>query len=305
MLKISLIGAGNIGSTIAHLLSLNNIANVVMFDITDGLPQGRALDIMQSSALNNCNINIKGTNDYSDIENSDIIVVTSGSPRKPGMTRDDLLNINSEIIKTVAMNIKKYSSNSFIIVVTNPLDIMVSLMFNELTIAKNKIVGMAGSLDSARFSYFLAEEFNVSYENVSSMVIGSHNDKMLPLVRYATINAIPIMELVNLGFSSKSNIDKIVERTKTAGVEIVNLLKNGSAYYSPAFSCVEIIEAYLRNKRKIIPCSVYLQNLYGVNDIFAGVPVIIGRNGIEKIIELNLNNEEQILFKSSIDSIYK
>ncbi len=301
--KISLIGSGNIGGTIAHLISLKNLADVVMFDITEGLPQGKALDIMQSTSLSNSNIVVTGTNDYKHIENSEVIIVTAGLARKPGMTRDDLLKINKDIIKTTAINIKEYSPNAFVIVVTNPLDAMVYTMFKESALNRKKIVGMSGVLDSARLNHFLAQEFNVSVENISSFVLGSHGDLMVPLIRYSTISGVPVLDLVKTGMSNIDNINMILQRTKNAGAEIVSMLKNGSAYYAPASSCVEMAECYLMDKRKIITCSAHLQGEYGEHDIFAGVPVVIGKDGVEKIIELVLTESENFSLKDSMNYV--
>ncbi|MDR0296587.1 MAG: malate dehydrogenase [Rickettsia sp.] len=303
--KIALIGGGNIGGTLAHLIAFRELGDVVMFDISKGFPQGKALDISQAGAITGSDVITTGTNDYKDIEGSDAIIVTAGVPRLPGMSRDDLINVNSTVIKTVASNIKQYAPNAFVIVVTNPLDAMVYVMLKESGLPSNRIVGMAGVLDSARFNLFLANEFNVSVENVSSFVLGGHGDSMVPLVRYSTINGIPVLDLVEMGWSTKERINAIIDRTRNGGGEIVSLLKIGSAYYAPATSAIEMLESYLKDKRKILSCAAYLQGEYGVKNMYVGVPVIIGKNGIEKIIEIKLNEEEQNLFNKSVDGVRK
>ncbi|WP_375326764.1 malate dehydrogenase [Candidatus Tisiphia endosymbiont of Nemotelus uliginosus] len=303
--KISLIGGGNIGGVLAHLISFKELGDVVMFDITPGLPQGKTLDISQAGAITGSDRNVRGTNDYQDIANSDVIIVTAGVPRKPGMSRDDLINVNSDIIKKVATNIKQYAPNAFVIVITNPLDVMVYVMLKESGLPHNMVVGMAGVLDSARFNLFLAQEFNVSVENVSSFVLGGHGDLMVPLIRYSTINGIPILDLVEMGWSTRQRIDAIVGRTRNGGGEIVSLLKTGSAYFAPATSAVEMLESYLKDRRKILGCAAYLQGEYGVKDCYVGVPVVIGKNGVEKIVEIKLNAEEQALFNQSVAGVKK
>ncbi|BFD45851.1 MAG: malate dehydrogenase [Rickettsia endosymbiont of Sergentomyia squamirostris] len=303
--KIALIGGGKIGGTLAHLISLRELADIVMFDLSEGPSQGKTLDISQAGAITGSDIIAKGTNDYKDIEGSDAIIVTAGVPRSPGMSRDDLINVNTTVIKTVASNIKQYAPNAFVIVITNPLDTMVYVMLKESGLASNMVVGMAGVLDSSRFNFFLANEFNVSVENVSSFVLGGHGDSMVPLVRYSTINGIPVLDLVEMGWSTKERINAIIDRTKNGGGEIVSLLKNGSAYYAPATSAIEMLESYLKDKRKILSCAAYLQGEYGVKDMYVGVPVIIGKNGVEKIVEIKLNDEEQALFNKSVDGVRK
>lgn len=303
--KIALIGGGNIGGTLAHLIGVKELGDVVMFDIAEGLPQGKTLDIAQSLAIEGSDIKLKGTNDYKDIRDADVIIVTAGVPRKPGMSRDDLVAVNATVIKTVAANIKQYAGGAFVIVVTNPLDAMVYTMFKESGLPANKVVGMAGVLDSARFSHFLAEEFNVSVENVHASVLGGHGDAMVPLIRYSTISGVPIPDLVRMGWSSKEKLDAIVERTRNGGGEIVALLKTGSAYYAPATSAIAMAESYLKDKRKILPCAAYLNGEYGYNGIYVGVPVIIGAGGVEKIIELELNAEEKAAFAASVSGVQK
>ncbi|XVN42220.1 MAG: malate dehydrogenase [Candidatus Rickettsia vulgarisii] len=303
--KISLIGSGNIGGVLAHLISLKELGDVVMFDIAEGLPQGKTLDIEQAGSITGSDCSVKGTNDYKDIEGSDVIIVTAGLPRKPGMSRDDLINTNASIIKTVAANIKKYALNAFVIVITNPLDVMVYVMLKESGLPHNMVVGMAGVLDSSRFNLFLANEFNVSVENISSFVLGGHGDLMVPLIRYSTVNGIPVLDLVEMGWSTKEKINAIIERTRNGGGEIVSLLKTGSAYVAPATSAIEMLESYLKDKRKILGCAAYLQGEYGVNDCYVGVPVIIGKNGVEKIVEIKLTEEEKVLFNQSVDGVKK
>ncbi|WP_342268163.1 malate dehydrogenase [Candidatus Tisiphia endosymbiont of Empis tessellata] len=303
--KIALIGGGKIGGTLAHLISLRELADIVMFDLSEGPSQGKTLDISQAGAITGSDIIAKGTNNYKDIEGSDAIIVTAGVPRSPGMSRDDLINVNTTVIKTVASNIKQYAPNAFVIVITNPLDAMVYVMLKESRLASNMVVGMAGVLDSSRFNFFLANEFNVSVENVSSFVLGGHGDSMVPLVRYSTINGIPVLDLVEMGWSTKERINAIIDRTKNGGGEIVSLLKNGSAYYAPATSAIEMLESYLKDKRKILSCAAYLQGEYGVKNMYVGVPVIIGKNGVEKIVEIKLNDEEQALFNKSVDGVRK
>ncbi|RYE12262.1 MAG: malate dehydrogenase [Rickettsiales bacterium] len=301
--KISLIGAGNIGGTLAHLIGIKELGDVVIFDVTEGLPQGKALDIAQSRNIESFDIDYKGTNDYSDIEDSDVIIVTAGVPRRPGMSRDDLLNINAGIIKQVAENIAKYAPNAFVIVITNPLDAMVWVMGEVSKLPSNKIVGMAGVLDSARFNYFLSKEFNVSVKDIRSCVLGGHGDNMVPLTRYSTISGISINDLIDLGLSTKDRIDDIINRTRNGGAEIVNLLKSGSAFYTPAHSAIAMAESYLRDEKRIVTAAAMLSGQYGVKDIYVGVPVIIGSGGVEKIIELKLNQEEKESFDKSVDSV--
>jgi malate dehydrogenase len=301
--KISLIGGGNIGGSIAYLIAAKDLGDVVIFDINGDMSKGKALDISQSTAIFNSNAKIKGSSDYSDISDSDVIIVTAGLPRMPGMSRDDLLNKNVEIIKSVAENIKKYSPNAFVIVVTNPLDAMVWLMQKVTGFHPSKVVGMAGVLDSARFSYFLAEEFNVSVSDVTSFVLGGHGDSMLPLVRYSSIGGVPIPDMIKMGYSSKEKIDFIVQRTRDGGAEIVNLLKQGSAFYAPATSAFTMAESFLKDSKKNFPCACYLNGEYGHKDIYAGVPCVIGKDGVEKIIEIELNSEEKESFEYSISCV--
>ena len=301
--KISLIGSGQIGGTLAHLVSLKELGDVVIFDIAAGLPEGKSLDIAQSGAVERFNARLKGTTSYADIENSDVIIVTAGVPRKEGMSRDDLLGINSKVMKQVGEGIKKYSPKAFVICITNPLDVMVLALQRYSGLPAERVVGMAGILDSSRFRLFLSEEFKVSIEDVTAFVLGGHGDTMVPLARYSTVAGIPIPDLIDMKWSTKERIDKIIQRTRDGGAEIVKLLKTGSAYYAPASSAIEMAEAYLKDKKKILPCAVYLNGEYGVKDLYIGVPVIIGSNGVEKIIEINFTTEEERMFKYSIDAV--
>ena len=301
--KIALIGAGNIGGTLAHLAGLKNLGDVVLFDVNEGAAKGKALDLAQSSTIEGYDANFIGGSDYSAISDSDVVIVTAGIPRKPGMSRDDLLATNTAIIKTVGENIAKYAPNAFVIVVTNPLDVMVYVLQKVSGLPKNKVVGMAGVLDSARMSLFLAQEFGVSVENVNSFVLGGHGDTMVPLVRYSTISGIPLPDLIAMGLSSKERIDAIMQRTRDGGGEIVKLLGNGSAFYAPATSAIAMAESYLFDKKKIMPMAVCLNGEYGVRDLYIGVPAVIGGNGVEKVIELQLNAEEKAMFENSVAAV--
>ena len=301
--KIALIGSGQIGGTLAHLVGLKELGDIVLFDIADGIPQGKALDIAESSPISTFDTNIIGTSSYEDIKDSDVCIVTAGVPRKPGMSRDDLLSINLRVMKSVGNGIKKYAPNSFVICITNPLDAMVWALQKYSGLPPENVVGMAGVLDSGRFSYFLAEEFNVSVKDVQTFVLGGHGDTMVPLVRYSTVGGIPIPDLVKMGWSSQKKIDQIVQRTRDGGAEIVALLKTGSAFYAPAASAINMAESYLRDQRRIIPCAANLSGQYGLKDIYVGVPTIIGNKGVEEIIEINLNEIEKLNFSKSIDSV--
>nr|Q5HBC0.2 RecName: Full=Malate dehydrogenase [Ehrlichia ruminantium str. Welgevonden] len=298
--KIALIGSGNIGGMIAYLIRLKNLGDVVLLDINDGMAKGKALDIAESSPIGKYNGEIFGTNNYADIENADAIIVTAGITRKPGMSRDDLISTNVNIIKEIATNIAKYAPNAFVIVVTNPLDVMVLAMYRYSHLPSNMIVGMAGVLDSARFSYFIAKELNVSVESVDSLVLGGHGDIMLPLIRYSSVSGVSIADLIKLGMITHDKVTEIVERTRKGGEEIVSLLKTGSAYYAPAESAVLMLDSYLNDKKLMLPCSAYLKGEYGVHDLFVGVPIIIGKNGVEKIVELQLTEEENSIFNNSV-----
>ncbi len=301
--KIALIGAGMIGGTLAHLIGLKELGDVVMFDIVEGMPQGKSLDIAESSTVEGFDCNLKGTQDYADIAGSDVVIVTAGVPRKPGMSRDDLLSINSNIIRQVGEGIKQHAPNAFVIVITNPLDVMVAVMQETTGFTAAKVVGMAGVLDSARFRYFLAEACNVSVEDVTAFVLGGHGDTMVPLTRYSTIAGIPLPDVVNMGWMSNDELDAIVDRTRKGGGEIVALLKNGSAYYAPASSAIAMAESYLKDKKRVLPCAAQLNGEYGVNGLYAGVPVVIGKDGVERIVEISLNDEEQAAFDHSIDAV--
>ena len=301
--KIALIGSGQIGGTLAHLAVLKELGDIVLFDIADGIPQGKALDIAESSPISNFDANIIGTSSYEDIKDSDVCIVTAGVPRKPGMSRDDLLSINLRVMKSVGDGIKKYAPNSFVICITNPLDAMVWALQKYSGLPPENVVGMAGVLDSGRFSYFLAEEFNVSVKDVQTFVLGGHGDTMVPLVRYSTVGGIPIPDLVKMGWSSQQKIDQIVQRTRDGGAEIVALLKTGSAFYAPAASAIKMVESQLRDQKRIIPCAANLSGQYGFKDIYVGVPTIIGNKGVEKIIEINLNVIEKLNFSKSIESV--
>ena len=301
--KIALIGSGQIGGTLAHLLGLKELGDIVLFDIADGIPQGKALDIAESSPISTFDTNIIGTSSYEDIKDADVCIVTAGVPRKPGMSRDDLLSINLRVMKSVGDGIKKYAPNSFVICITNPLDAMVWALQKYSGLSPENVVGMAGVLDSGRFAYFLAEEFNVSVKDVQTFVLGGHGDTMVPLVRYSTVGGIPIPDLVKMGWSSQKKIDQIVQRTRDGGAEIVALLKTGSAFYAPAASAINMAESYLRDQRRIIPCAANLSGQYGLKDIYVGVPTIIGNKGVEKIIEINLNEIEKLNFSKSIESV--
>lgn len=301
--KIALIGGGNIGGTLAHLISVRELGDVVMFDIAEGMPQGKTLDISQSSTIEGSDASVKGTNDYKDIVGSDVIIVTAGVPRKPGMSRDDLVSVNVGVIKSVAENIKKHAPDAFVIVVTNPLDAMVWVMMKASGLNPKKVVGMAGVLDSARFNFFLAEEFGVSVEDVTSFVLGGHGDSMVPLIRYSTIAGVPIPDLVKKGWSSQAKIDAIVDRTRNGGGEIVALLKSGSAYYAPATAALEMAESYLKDKKRVLPCAVHLAGEYGVKDLYVGAPAVIGASGVEKVIEIELNAAEKAAFDASTAAV--
>lgn len=303
--KIALIGAGNIGGTLAHLSGLKNLGDVVVLDLNEGTAKGKALDIEQSSVVENFDSAMIGTNDYKDIADSDVVIVTAGIPRKPGMSRDDLLATNVKIISSVAEGIKENAPDAFVIVITNPLDAMVHVMQKVSGLPANKVVGMAGVLDSSRFGLFLAREFNVSIEDVNSFVLGGHGDTMVPLVRYSSIAGIPIPDLIEMGWTSKTKIEEIVQRTRDGGAEIVKLLGNGSAFYAPASSAIKMAESYLFDKRKILPVAAKLNGEYSVDGLYIGVPAIIGKNGVEKIVEVKLNTQELTMFKRSVEAVEK
>ncbi len=301
--KIALIGGGNIGGTLTHLIVKEGLGDVVLFDLTEGKAKGKALDIAQVATIENSDISVTGTNNYREIAGADVIIVTAGVARKPGMSRDDLVAINADVMKTVAAGIKQHAPDAFVIVITNPLDAMVYVLQQESGLPPEKVVGMAGVLDSARFNCFLAEEFNVSVENVNSFVLGGHGDTMVPLTRYSTISGIPVPDMIKMGWSTKEKIDAIIKRTRGGGGEIVALLETGSAFYAPATSAIDMAKSYLYDKRKIMPCAAYLNGEYGEKGIYVGVPVVIGGNGVEKIVEIDLNDSEKAEFKKSVDSV--
>ena len=301
--KITLIGAGQIGGTLAHLIALKDLADVVLFDVASGIAKGKALDIAQSSPVNGFNINLSGTDNYEDTKNSDVIIITAGVPRKPGMTRDDLLGINLKIIKQVSEGIKKTSPQAFVICITNPLDVMVMALQKYSNLPKNKIVGMAGILDSSRFIYFLSQEFKVPVQNIKSFVLGGHGDSMVAMLESTEVEGKKITDLIKEGKISKERLDQIVDRTKKGGAEIVKYLEKGSAFYAPAASGVEMAESYLKDLKKQLPCAVYLNGEYSTKDIYAGVPVIIGSGGVEKIVEIELSSEERKNFEKSIEAV--
>ena len=301
--KITLIGAGQIGGTLAHLLALKELGNVVLFDVAEGLAKGKALDIAQSSPIDGFNINLSGTCNYEDTKDSDVIIITAGVPRKPGMTRDDLLGINLKIIKQVAEGIKKTSPNAFVICITNPLDVIVMALQKYSDLPKNKVVGMAGILDSSRFIYFLSEELNVPVNKIKSLVLGGHGDSMVAMVNHTRVDGKNLNDLVKEGKIKQVRLNEIIERTKKGGAEIVKYLQKGSAFYAPAASGVEMAESYLKDLKKELPCAAYLNSEYGVKSIYAGVPVIIGANGVEKVIEINLEKKEKEDFNKSIEAV--
>jgi malate dehydrogenase len=301
--KITLIGAGQIGGTLAHLIALKELGDVVLFDVAAGTAKGKALDIAQSSPVNGFNISLSGTNDYEDTKNSDVIIITAGVPRKPGMTRDDLLGINLKIIKQVAEGIKKTSPNAFVICITNPLDVIVMALQKYSGLPKNKIVGMAGILDSSRFIYFLSQELKISVSKIRSFVLGGHGDSMVAMLGSTEVEGKKISELIKDGKITKERLDEIVDRTKKGGAEIVKYLETGSAFYAPAASGVEMAESYLKDLKKELPCAAFLSGEYGFKDIYAGVPVIIGKGGVEKIIKFELSKDEEVAFKNSVKSV--
>ncbi len=301
--KISLVGAGNIGGTLALLAAQKHLGEILLLDVAEGMPQGKALDLCQMGACEGFEPILRGSNDMSDLKGSDVVIITAGLPRKPGMSRDDLLKINANIIKSVAENVKTHCPNAFVIVITNPLDVMVWLFKEVSGLPSQRVVGMAGVLDSSRFRMFLAQEFNVSMENVVATVLGGHGDTMVPLLRYSSINGTALPDLVQQGKITKDRLDEIVQRTRQGGGEIVNLLKNGSAFYAPAASAISMAESYLHNKRRVLPCAAQLTGQYGVKELYVGVPVVIGSNGVEEIIEYALNEEEQSMLNTSIKAV--
>ena len=301
--KIALIGAGNIGGTLAHLAGLKELGDVVMFDIFDGVPKGKALDLAQSSAIEGYDAKLSGTKSYAAIKDADVVIVTAGIPRKPGMSRDDLLGINVGVMKQVGAGIKQYAPKAFVICVTNPLDAMVWALHEACGLPPHMVVGMAGVLDSARFRYFLSQEFKVSVEDVTAFVLGGHGDTMVPLVRYSTVAGIPLPDLVKMKWTTQAKIDQIVQRTRDGGAEIVGLLKTGSAFYAPATAAIQMAESYLKDKKRVLPCAARLKGQYGVKDIFVGVPVVIGAKGVERVVEIKLDREEKALFNKSVKAV--
>ena len=301
--KIALIGAGQIGGTLAHLVGLKELGDVALFDIAEGIPQGKSLDLVESSPVEGFDSRMKGVNAYEGIEGADVCIVTAGVPRKAGMSRDDLLSINLKVMDQVGAGIKKYAPNAFVICITNPLDAMVWALQKACGLPKNMVVGMAGVLDSARFRYFLADEFNVSVEDVSAMTLGGHGDDMVPMVRYSTVAGIPLPDLIKMGWTTQARLDAIVERTRKGGGEIVSLLKTGSAFYAPASSAIAMAESYLRDKKRVLPCAVWLNGEYGVKNLYVGVPVVIGAKGVEKIVEIEMNSSEREMFEKSATAV--
>ena len=301
--KIALIGAGNIGGTLAHLAGIKELGDIVLFDVVKDMPRGKALDLSQSAPVEGFNASIKGANSYASIKNSDVVIVTAGLARKPGMSRDDLLGINSSIVTTVGKAIKKYCPKAFVIVITNPLDVMVSVLRDASGLPHQRVVGMAGVLDSARFRFFLAEEFKVSVEDVTAFVLGGHGDTMVPLPRYSAVGGIPLPDLVKMGWTTQKRINDIVQRTRDGGAEIVGLLKTGSAFYAPASSAIRMAEAYLNDQKRLLPCAAYLSGEYGVKGLYVGVPTVIGAKGVEKIVEIPLSASEKTAFKKSVSAV--
>ena len=303
MAKISLIGAGNIGGTLAHLAAIKKLGDINLIDVVDGMPQGKALDLSQSSAVEGFTSKISGTNDFSQMKNSDVIIITAGLPRQPGMSRDDLLETNGKIIKKIALDIKKYSPKAFVICITNPLDAMVYVLQKYSKLPKNMCVGMAGVLDSSRMKYFLSDALNISINDVETFVLGGHGDDMVPLVNYTTIGGIPLMEYIKMKKIPISKIQKIVDRTRMGGGEIVKLLKRGSAFYAPASSAIQMAEAFLQNQKKLLPCAAFINGQYGLKNMYMGVPTLIGSKGVEKIIEVKLSASEKSMLKKSVKSV--
>ncbi|MBC2857634.1 malate dehydrogenase [Stappia sp. 28M-7] len=301
--KIALIGSGQIGGTLAHLAGLKELGDIVLFDIAEGTPQGKALDLAESSPVDGFDAKLSGANSYEAIAGADVVIVTAGVPRKPGMSRDDLLEINLKVMEQVGAGIKAHAPNAFVICITNPLDAMVWALQKFSGLPANKVVGMAGVLDSARFRYFLAEEFNVSVEDVTAFVLGGHGDTMVPLTRYSTVAGIPLPDLVKMGWCTAERLEEIVQRTRDGGAEIVGLLKTGSAFYAPASSAIAMAESYLKDKKRVLPCAAHLTGQYGLNDTYVGVPVVIGADGVERIIEISLEGEEKANFDKSVASV--
>ena len=301
--KIALIGAGQIGGTLAHLAGLKELGDIVLFDIAEGTPQGKALDLSESAPVDGFNATLTGANSYEDIKGADVVIVTAGVPRKPGMSRDDLLGINLKVMESVGAGIKQHAPDAFVICITNPLDAMVWALQKTSGLPAKKVVGMAGVLDSSRFRYFLSDEFKVSVEDVTAFVLGGHGDDMVPSLRYSTVAGIPLPDLVKMGWTTQDRLDAIIERTRKGGGEIVNLLKTGSAFYAPAASAIAMAESYLKDKRRVLPCAAQLNGEYGLKDIYVGVPVVIGANGVEKVVEVQLDDSEKAMFDKSVASV--
>jgi malate dehydrogenase len=301
---IALIGAGQIGGTLALLAAQKELGNVRLFDIVDDMPAGKALDLVQSTPIDGFNAELTGTNDYAEaLSDADVVIVTAGVPRKPGMSRDDLIETNAGVIKTVGENVQRHCPNAFVIVITNPLDVMVWAMQKVSGLAPAKVVGMAGVLDSARFRYFLAEEFKVSVEDVSAFVLGGHGDTMVPLIRYSTVAGIPLPDLIEMGWTTQDRLDQIVQRTRDGGAEIVGLLKSGSAFYAPAAAAIQMAEAYLLDQKRVLPCAAYLSGEFGVDGYYVGVPTVIGAGGVERIVEIKMNEDERRAFDASVEAV--
>ena len=301
--KIALIGAGNIGGTLAHLIGLKELGDVILFDIVKGMPAGKALDLVESSPVENFDSNIAGTSSYRDLKGADVVIVTAGVPRKPGMSRDDLIGINTGVMQSVGEGIRKYCPDAFVICITNPLDAMVGVLRTAAKLKPNMCVGMAGVLDSARFRYFLAEEFKVSVEDITAFVLGGHGDTMVPLVRYSTVAGIPLPDLIKMGWTTQKRLDDIVQRTRMGGGEIVELLGNGSAFYAPASSAIAMAESYLKDKKRLLPAAAWLTGEYGVKNLYVGVPVIIGSKGVERIVEVKFSPKERSDFRKSVKAV--
>ncbi|HET7575237.1 MAG TPA: malate dehydrogenase [Sphingomicrobium sp.] len=301
--KIALIGAGMIGGTLAHLAAMRELGDIVLFDIVEGVPEGKALDIAEAGPIDDFDAKLKGTSDYADIAGADVCIVTAGVPRKPGMSRDDLLGINLKVMKAVGEGLRQHAPGAFVICITNPLDAMVWALREFSGLPHEMVVGMAGVLDSARFRHFLAQEFGVSVEDVTAFVLGGHGDTMVPVVEYSTVAGIPIPDLVKMGWTSQDKIDAIVKRTRGGGGEIVQLLKTGSAFYAPATSAIAMAEAFLKDKKRVLPCAAHLTGEYGVNDLYVGVPCVLGAGGVERVIEIELNDQARENFQASVDAV--
>ena len=301
--KIALIGAGNIGGTLAHLVGLKELGDVVLFDIVDGIPQGKALDLAQSSPIEDFDAAVSGAKSYSAIKGADVIIVTAGIARKPGMSRDDLIGINTKVMSSVGEGIRKNAPKAFVICITNPLDAMVGVLQKVSGLPRNMVVGMAGVLDSARFRYFLADEFKVSVEDVTAFVLGGHGDTMVPSVRYSTVAGIPLPDLIKMKWTTQKRLDEIIQRTRDGGAEIVGLLKTGSAFYAPASAAVQMAESYLKDKKRVLPCAAYLSGQYGVKDMYVGVPCVIGAKGVERVVEIKLDKTEKAAFNKSVKAV--